>query len=90
MIAGIGCSETMTEALLALPEVTFNRVLSALTQAFQAPETIQAHESVEYSAMELHVIVAEGVLFVLGDNLNEIRLLQVTVFRPDSPAITIH
>jgi hypothetical protein len=90
MIEGIGCSTQMTQALLELPALTFSRIEAALRQAFRAPEAVQQYANVPGDRVELHVIVSEDVLFLLGDNRSRIELLRVMLFEPDPAGRTVH
>ncbi|HVQ07359.1 MAG TPA: hypothetical protein VMS43_02885 [Allosphingosinicella sp.] len=90
MIHGIRCSETMWQALLALPKATYRRVEAALRRAFLYPEWVQDYGFADYAPLKVHALVSADVLFVLGDTQSEFRLLQVTLFAPDGSHHTIH
>jgi ABC-type uncharacterized transport system YnjBCD ATPase subunit len=84
MIQGIACSEKMTEALLGLPEATLGRVEAALAEAFRSPQAVQQYANVTYEQLEIHIIVSEDVLFLLGENRARIELLRVMLFQPET------
>lgn len=89
MIAGVGCSETMTAALFALPPAIYERVEAALRQAFAAPGEVQQYESHALAPLNIHLILSNDVQFILGDTGRKIQLLHVTLFQPEGP-LTLH
>ena len=90
MIEGIACSTEMVEALLDLPDATYSRIEAALRQAFRTPEAVQEYANVPWDRIELHIILSEDVLFLLGDNRSRIELLRVMLFEPNPLVRTLH
>ena len=90
VIEGITCSEEMARELSELPCSTYRRIEAALRLAFAAPERVEEYANLPYEEMEFHLIVSEGVLFLLGDNRARVELLRVLLFHSDGSPRTLH